>query len=64
VKNVTVLQGFLRDNRGPVQIEYLAVGALVVLFLAAIFNTIFMNSQSRATATNTEYMSKVPSTPQ
>lgn len=54
---------FLRDERGLETAEYIFAGALVLLFLAAIMNTIFNNVQDRAVAANTEMLNKIPGAP-
>ena len=55
---------FMKDERGLEVVEYVFAGALAVLFLAAIANTIFTNVKARGTGTNSELTSKIPSSPQ
>ena len=57
------LARFIGDDRGLTLVEYVAGGALVALFLFATLNSIFTQTKSSATATNTELSSKIPTAP-
>ncbi|MBU0493650.1 MAG: hypothetical protein KKA73_29290 [Chloroflexi bacterium] len=59
-----MLLQFLRDERGQGSLEWIALVALIILFLAAIMATVFGNLLTRGTAANAEMIIQIPDTPQ
>ncbi len=59
---VQLLGSFARDNRGTVSIEYVAVGALVILILYAVFDRLFTDARTRHVEATDTYETYIPAT--
>ena len=51
---------FLKDNEGTVSIEYVAVGALVILLLVGVFSRLYAAARERGQGTNAAVQSYLP----